>query len=360
MAKRNNPYQGDLFTAVALEYMAPHDALVGEVLEAIQDVLPPGVPTYVKEVRSVVRDPLGAINATLVMFDGLLHHLSISGPKGARCYAWLDLRTPFGWDEGVRGWRRYSEYEEAAAPDADQPKTEVALSPGERLMAAGLVEATWTRLGGDLRDPDAPDLPRSLARPLFGKVLGTGEIRLYLTMPSAADLPFVRRVEEVSGLTAVWDYQELLNPFAHRAFHAEDLATDEGWETLAASLEHTITDYVTLYAARAAIEGRLAIPNARSLMEAAGVSEPESPGREAAIARLQVHPSGQVSSVVSDAWAVIHAAEATLLKPGGWASGYKIPPCLTEAGRTRFGLPPKRQPKSLRIGSASEGRPNAR
>ncbi len=84
MAKRKDFRQGDLFEAVALEYMVPNDALVGEVMEAIHDVLPPGVPTYVKEVRSVVRDPRGSLAATLVVFDDQIHHLSISGPKGAR------------------------------------------------------------------------------------------------------------------------------------------------------------------------------------------------------------------------------------------------------------------------------------
>lgn len=220
-----------------------------------------------------------------------------------------------------------------------------ALKPGERLVAAGLVDAHWVRLGGDLRDPDAPEKPRSLATPLFAKVLGSGEIKLFLNLPSAADLPFVRRVEEISGLTAVWDYHEVHSPFLHRGLHAEDLATDEGWQELAATLQHTERSYVVMYAARAALQGKLAIANARALMEAAGVPEPESPGREAAIGRIQVHSSGQVMPVVEDAWAVIHASEDGLVKPGGWAAGFQIPPCLTEAGRERFGLPPKRQPK---------------
>ncbi len=250
-------------------------------MEAIHDVLPPGVPTYVQEVRSVVRDPRGAITATLVLFDGQIHHLSISGPKGARGYAWLDLAVPFGWDEGVRAWRRYLEDEEAAAPDPDQPEAapepDIAMTPGERLMAAGLVDATWLRLGGDLLDPDAPALPRSLATPLFAKILGSGEMRLYLNLPSAQSLPFVRRVEDITGLKAEWVYNEVASPFLHRGLHAEDLATDEGWQELAATLHHTERGYVMLYAARAAIAGRLTIANARALLEAGGFVEPESP-----------------------------------------------------------------------------------
>ncbi|MEE7478761.1 MULTISPECIES: hypothetical protein [Methylobacterium] len=362
MAKRRDFRQGDLFTAVALEYMAPHDALVGEVMEAIQEVLPPGVPTYVQEVRSVVRDPRGTLSATLIVFDGQIQNVRIGGHLGARSYSWPELAVPFGWDEELKAWRRYPEGEAAAVEGADQPAPapDVALTPGERLVAAGIGDATWLRLGGDLQDPDAPALPRSLATPLCAKVLGSGEMRLFLNFPSAGGLAFVQRVEAISGLKAAWDTEEIDNPFRYRGHHAEDLTTDAGWESLAATLEHTTVDYVAMYAARAAIEGRLAIANARSLMEAVGVPEPESPGRETAIAKLHVHASGQVMPVVEDAWAVIHAAEDGLIKPGGWANGYRIPPTLTEAGRVRFGLAPKRQPKALQIGSASHVRPNAR
>lgn len=350
MAKRKDDRQGDFFVTDALVYTAAQDALVGEVLEAIQDVLPPGVPTYVKEVRSAVRDALGTINTTLVVFDGQIHKLSISGPKGARGYNWLPPHgVPFGWDADIKAWRRYPA--ESAIDVADQPRAApqpaVAMTPGERLMAAGLVDATWVRLGGDLRDPEAPEKPRSLATPLFAKVFGTGEVRLFLTFPTAGDLPFVRRIEAVSGLKAVWDYDELDSPFRYRRHHAEDLATDDGWESLAATLEHTTTDDVVLYAARAIIEGRLSVANARALLEAAGCSEPKSHHREAAISKMEVHPSGQISPVVDDAWAVVHAVENGLLKPGGWYGTYRVQPSLTDTGRVRFGLPPKRQPKAV-------------
>ncbi|SFU35552.1 hypothetical protein SAMN02799631_00318 [Methylobacterium sp. 174MFSha1.1] len=361
MAKRKqNPFQGDLFVADASVYTVAHDAIVGEVMEAIKDVLPPGVPTYVKEVRSAVRDALGSLSATLVLFDGQIQHLRISGHKGARRYSWPDLQVPFGWDDELKAWHRYPEGDAAAVDAVDQPEPDVALTPGERLVVAGIGDAHWVRLGGDLRDPDAPEKPRSLATPLFAKVLGSGEVRLFLNFPSASGLAFVQRVEAISGLKAAWDTEEIDSPFRYRGHHAEDLTTDAGWESLAATLEHTTADYVAMYAARAAIEGRLAIANARSLMDAAGVPEPESPGREAAIARLQVQASGQVMPVVEDAWAVIHAAEDGLIKPGGWANGYQIPATLTEAGRVRFGLAPKRQLKALQISSASRVRPNAR
>ncbi|MDP4021171.1 hypothetical protein Q8W71_00920 [Methylobacterium sp. NEAU 140] len=355
MAKRKpNYFQGDLFEAVALEYEAPLDALAGELLQHLQDALPPGVPMAVTEVVSVVRDPHGALVGRVHVFDGQLHTVRVRGnPHSVREYSWPDLKVPFGWDEEARSWRRYPK-------DADQPKPDVAPSPGERLVAAGLVDETWLRLGGDLRDPDAPEKPRSLATPLFAKVLGSGEVRLFLNFPSASGLAFVQRVEAISGLKAAWDTEEIDSPFRYRGHHAEDLTTDAGWESLAATLEHTTSDYVAMYAARAAIEGRLAIANARSLMDAAGVPEPESPGREAAIARLQVQASGQVMPVVEDAWAVIHAAEDGLIKPGGWANGYQIPATLMEAGRVRFGLAPRRQLKALQNSSASRVRPNAR
>ena len=108
---RRDPNQADLFTD-ATSAPTARTALEQEVLDAIQDILPRGVPTYVREVLRVEQNGR-AIVADLIVFDGHMHRLQISGQPGARGYAWLeDPRSPmdcFGWDEGLRQWVRYPE-----------------------------------------------------------------------------------------------------------------------------------------------------------------------------------------------------------------------------------------------------------
>lgn len=116
------PRRADPRQASFLDLLAPPPApgpailpgvdavLAEEVLAAILDILPPGVPTYVREVVAVERAPAGRLIADLIVFDGLRHRLRISGTPGARGYAWLtDVLGDwpgFYWDESREAWVR--------------------------------------------------------------------------------------------------------------------------------------------------------------------------------------------------------------------------------------------------------------
>ncbi|MEE7475891.1 hypothetical protein [Methylobacterium hispanicum] len=113
MARRPDPRQPTLFDALpAGPVVRPgvDAALAGEVLTAILDILPPGVPTYVREVVAVERDRAGRLIADLIVFDGPRHRLRISGTPGARGYAWLtDVLGDwpgFYWNERREAWVR--------------------------------------------------------------------------------------------------------------------------------------------------------------------------------------------------------------------------------------------------------------
>jgi hypothetical protein len=95
-------------------------ALAEEVLAAILDILPPGVPTFVREVAAAKRDRHGGVLTDLVVFDGLRHRLRISETHsdrsrmhGARRYTWvtdvLGDWPGFYWDEGREAWVRLPE-----------------------------------------------------------------------------------------------------------------------------------------------------------------------------------------------------------------------------------------------------------
>lgn len=113
MARRPDPRQPTLFDLIPAEPVVRPDvdaALAGEVLTAILDILPRGVPTYVREVVAVERDCSGRLIADLIVFDGPCHRLRISGTPGARGYAWLtDVLGDwpgFYWNERREAWVR--------------------------------------------------------------------------------------------------------------------------------------------------------------------------------------------------------------------------------------------------------------
>lgn len=210
----------------------------------------------------------------------------------------------------------------------------------ERLVASGISNEYIAGLGA-LRDPDAPFIPRSTGFPVtihrvggpFQAPTAPRKWELHLSTPACADLPFVRRIEEFTGLKARWD-PDFNRGMCGQWHHAVDLATDEGWERLASSMEHTTPKAVSRSAGIHLGYGSLSIGNARRLLSAVGVIEPETRSCP------NIMPSSSSSLTMSlDGWEAVHAVEDGLVVPGnpkrstfarvtdaGWRSVGKEPP----------------------------------
>lgn len=226
------------------------------------------------------------------------------------------------------------------AKAATKPKAEAPPSTEpdamERLVASGIANEYIAGLGA-LRDPDAAYTPRSIGFPVTLFRVGGGFQpptapriwELHLSTPACADLPFVRRVEEVTGLRAKWVGRAL-----GQWHHATDLANDADWERLASSMEHTeprmVADAVGMHVGY----GDLSVANGRRLLLAVGVDEPG----DRSCPNLSINPdAGLVTSL--GGWEAIHAVEGGLITPGnpkrstyaratdaGWRSVGKEPP----------------------------------
>lgn len=193
---------------------------------------------------------------------------------------------------------------------------------------------------GSLRDWNVPYLPRSISFPVkFQRVEGKSEsapvYELLLSTPACGDLPFVRRVEEVTGLKAKWDPDRVVNEYSRGQFyHALDLATDEDWERLASSMEHTTSGDVSKCVGHNVCYGGLSAVNGRRLLSKAGIPEPDT----RACPNIRLSPDGHLLSGLGG-WQAVYAIEDGLLVPGdpdgqtyatatdaGWRSIGKKPP----------------------------------
>ncbi|UMY18781.1 hypothetical protein MMB17_05550 [Methylobacterium organophilum] len=115
------------------------------------------------------------------------------------------------------------------------------------LVEAGLTEEWrhWNSSLGCLQDPDAPDWPRSIGAPVMLVKEDDGTAALLLSTPATGDFPSVRRVEAVTGLKAVWRGGYRPDGASLGQWqHANDLATDEGWQQLVGLMEYTTLDLV--------------------------------------------------------------------------------------------------------------------
>ncbi|WP_342164022.1 hypothetical protein [Methylobacterium sp. SD21] len=77
----------------------------------VLDILPKGVPSYVRKVSWFFRDRRG-FTADLVVFDGGTCRIRVEGPLGAGCYTWANFgadRRPFHWNRRRRRWERVTE-----------------------------------------------------------------------------------------------------------------------------------------------------------------------------------------------------------------------------------------------------------
>ncbi|WP_375453426.1 hypothetical protein [uncultured Methylobacterium sp.] len=198
------------------------------------------------------------------------------------------------------------EGEAPAPPDAMQ-----------RLVASGIATEFIAGLGA-LRDPNSPFSPRSIAFPVtlhrvggpFQAPMAPRIWQLHLSTPACADLPFVRRVEHVTGLTAEWVPDRGRRSLG-QWHHAVDLATDEGWERLASSMEHTTPKAVSRSVGIHVGYGSLSVANARRLLSAAGVAEPGTRSCP------NIMPGPNSSLMMSlDGWEAVHAVEDGLIVPG--------------------------------------------
>ena len=221
-----------------------------------------------------------------------------------------------------------------AEPSAPEP--EPAPDAMARLVASGIANEYIAGLGA-LRDPDAPWSPRSIGFPVrFHRVGGPFQPptapriwELHLTTPACGDLPFVRRVEEVTGLKARW-----VEGAGGQWHHAVDLANDADWERLASSIEHTeprfVADAVGLHVGN----GELSAANGCRLLMAVGIPEPET----RACPNIRPNPDGGLQTSLGG-WEAIYAVEDGLIVPGnpkrhtraqvtdaGWRSVGKEPP----------------------------------
>ena len=90
-----------------------------EIHAAIGEILPPGVPTYVREIVAVNRAPGqkgGRIIADVRMFDGAIGRIEFNGPPGGRSYRWHSIGpegTTCFWDRQEGRWKRVSKPKQA-------------------------------------------------------------------------------------------------------------------------------------------------------------------------------------------------------------------------------------------------------
>lgn len=244
-------------------------------------------------------------------------------------------------------------------PKAVEPTVQVVMSAPECLRIAGIRN---THQG--LRADDYPPMPRSLAYPVHLIAVGDS-YELILSTPACSNLDFVRRVEEITGLQARWAPIRSRGKSAQGQWHhAVDLATDEGWEQLAASMEHTTPKLVLKGVGFGIKYGRLSADNGRRLLCAVGVPEPKN----RALSKIKPNRCGRLP-LSFDGWEAVHAVEDDLIIPAnpskqtfaratnaGWRSiGKKPPAFLGKPLKTERRLPPSDRLTTL-IDAAGVGR----
>ncbi|GJD97489.1 hypothetical protein [Methylobacterium iners] len=207
--------------------------------------------------------------------------------------------------------------------------------PGETPMDLALIEAGLAcryslSMGYALQDETVPFIPRSIAFPVTLKRDRDGTPSLHLSTPACADLPYVRRVEEITGLKATYGaggYEG--SGIGH---HAIDLATDEGWERLAETMAHTTLEAVLTCVGLHLFWGDLSVRNARFLMERLGVEEPADRSREAL---LQIK-DGWSDYGLKGGWTAVHAVEEGWIKPGSTKGKRTTHASITPEGKARM------------------------
>ncbi|MCK2057226.1 hypothetical protein [Methylobacterium sp. 37f] len=224
----------------------------------------------------------------------------------------------------------------------EEPEPAEEPSAMDRLVASGIANEYIASLGA-LMDPDnrAPYSPRSIGFPVTVHRVG-GPFQpptapriweLHLSTPACGDIPFVRRVEEVTGLTAGWVPDRGRGSLG-QWHHAVDLATDSDWERLVSSMEHTTPRDVSRAVGLHVLSGSLSAAHACRLLPDVGIEEP----KERAFPNLRPNSDGSLMTGL-DGWEAVYAVEDGLIVPGnpkrstfarvtdaGWRSVGKEPP----------------------------------
>lgn len=220
-----------------------------------------------------------------------------------------------------------------------------ALDAMERLVASGVTNEFLAGLGA-LRDPDAPHpySPRSIGFPVtlhrvggpFQPPTAPRIWELHLSTPACAALPFVRRVEEVTGLKARWA-PDMPRGICGQWAHAVDLANNADWQRLASSMEHTEAHLVEDALGMHVVDGNLSAANGRRLLGSIGIPEPETRGCPS-LQGVVPYPDSRLQ-IPLRGWEAVHAVEDRLVVPGnpkrhtdakvteaGWRSVGREPP----------------------------------
>ncbi len=196
-----------------------------------------------------------------------------------------------------------------------------------------LVEAGMTTRGehtldsGAIRDKDAPFTPRSLSFPVR-LVEIDGMVQLRLSTPAAGDLPFVKRIEEITGIRAEWRPRiGIEHDKIGLWYHATDLADDAGWKRLAATMEHTTPENVARAVGHHVLSGTLSVTNGRALLDAVCESAPADRSEGELMAMRPGSGAGPCCSL--SGWGAVHAVE------DGWLSIDKKRSCARFTAKAR-------------------------
>jgi hypothetical protein len=219
---------------------------------------------------------------------------------------------------------------------------------GRKLIKAGLVHNEYLlKLNRSLTNPSAGSKSRLLKFPIEfierDDQLGTPS-QLRLRHPALADLPFVKEVEQQTGIPVIWEpLDKFGRDFGATAqwWHAVDLAEDDGFEELIATRHLTTDDAIGRGAEHGLTYGRLSPANARKLLAVIGAAEPAD--RSAELLRtdgisigdkgsVSIHPSAERDWGTA-AWIAVHGLE------DGWFRIKGGFPKLTPEGAKRREAP---------------------
>ena len=262
-----------------------------EVWQAVQDSIPatlPEIPFPFSGLIETARLPDGARWACLVAYlDGGLSHVTLR--DGELAWANAPGAGKLIWAEGTRTWERlpaWDAWDEEAGRFVPKGSTPKATSAPPDVEAPGAASAETV----------APE-----------------------PVPAEAPLPTGGPGEVVNALL---------------------LANDANWQRLVADVNRTTPAEIHRAVRRHVLSGDLSVPNARAILEAAGIAEPTD---RSAPALMALKHWMRDLDFGPNAWSVIHGFE------DGWVRlrktrsklGDPVEPLVTPEGLARIKAPPE-------------------